>query len=67
MTLDEFIESVPKELRLGQHFYNQYFYKLKPGDNLQAATQRLYNTTCEPEAKRIIIQIMGDYQWEDLP
>lgn len=62
MTLDEFIQNKPPELRLRQHLYNRYLYKLK----LQHATQHLYNTTDEKVALSMVVEIMKDYQWTEL-
>lgn len=67
MTLSEFINRKPPELRLGQWFYNCYLGKLRPVDRMQESTQELYHTRCEHKAFELIHQIMEDYQWKDLP
>lgn len=67
MKLDEFIASVPPEFRLGQHFYNTYYSKLKPEDNTFKNMSLLYNTTDVKTATIIIKAIMSKYQWEELP
>lgn len=66
MTLSEFCATKPPELRLGQHFYNTYLYRLKPEHNTHRNMDLLYNTTCEETAMLIIKEIMKAYQWEEL-
>jgi hypothetical protein len=67
MRLEQFIQNKPDTLRLGQWFYNCYFYKLGWNTELHHETQELYNTRCMNKAIELIKQIMADYQWAELP
>jgi len=67
MTLSEFINHKPPELRLGQWFFNEYLHRLRPHDQLHHETQWLYNTRDDARAEMYIIGLMVAYQWEELP
>lgn len=67
ISIAEFQRTKPAELRLGQHFFNCYFSKLGWNTRLHRDTQELYNTNSHSRALTLIVQIMDDYQWDDLP
>ena len=67
LTLDEWLKQVPDCARVGQHFYNCCFKSLHPSSVLHKNMDRLYNTTDEKLAVKIIDKIMKDYQWTHLP
>jgi hypothetical protein len=67
MNIAQFQRTKPAELRLGQHFYNCYLYRLGWQDNMHRDTQELYNTVSHSRALFLIAHIMDDYQWDELP
>lgn len=60
ITLEQFIASKPKELRLGQYFVNEYW----KGSDIYS--QQLYQLD-GASAKRAIVYLMEVWQWETLP
>ena len=60
ITLEQFINEKPRELRLGQWFVICYW---KGSDEL---SQELFQAD-GAKAKRIITQLMGTWQWTTLP
>ena len=67
MTLAEFMNSKPHELRLGQYFYICYFFALKPVDKIPDKMDWLYNTDNYEGVELYINQIMLSYSWRELP
>lgn len=61
MKLEEFAATKPKELRLGQYFYNTFLHKEWEGH------LKLYNEKDEQECIRLIQELMNNYQWKELP
>lgn len=67
MTLTEFINKKPHELRLGQWFYICFIARRLPRPRMQETTQKLYYTRSPALAVGLIHQIMVYYQWKELP
>lgn len=67
MTIDEFVKTKPNELRLGQWFFNQYLFRLKPDDRQHHEKQWLYNVTNDVRAEMYIRGMMLAYNWKELP
>ena len=66
MTLSEFINTKPPELRLGQYFFNA-FIKTQPDDALHKELLWFYNSSDDEKVIGRIKQLMLDYQWDSLP
>ena len=60
MTLQEFINRKPKELRLGQHFVNRYW----SGSDI--VSRKFYQLDGE-SAETFITTLMIIWQWDSLP
>lgn len=66
MTLNEFIATKPKELRLGQYFWNTYFKHQHMESAHMKASNKLYYETDDNKAVDIIKGYMELYQWKEL-
>jgi hypothetical protein len=60
ISLDQFIATCPKEVRVGQHFVNEYY------KSTDETSQKLYQLDGK-EAKEFIRKLMNDWQWIRLP
>lgn len=62
MTLDQFIATKPKELRIGQYFVITYMKSLRPSE----ISNHLFQLDGD-RAKAYILDLMEMWQWPDLP
>lgn len=68
MTLLEFIASKPKELRLGQYFYNCYLWNTLTQEEIMSdKMQKFYNSRDMRYVFLVIDSVMKERGWKDLP
>ena len=60
ISLDQFVASSPKSIRVGQHFVNEHY------KGTDETSQKLYQLDGK-EAKEFIRKLMIDWQWLMLP
>lgn len=65
-SIEQFIASKPKELRLGQYFCNTYLSGASPEKQTFQVPVWLYNTNDDGKVVEYIKLIMESYQWVSL-